>query len=233
MRRFAVFPLSLIAVCASTTVARAHVSIPGGTGFANQSQEITFGVGHGCEGADTLSVRVEIPAGVTSVRPVPSTFGRATVETDAAGAVVAVKWERPTSDLAPSDTNYYKLGVRARLPNTPFATLYFPARQICGTPNGATKPPVDWVATPAMPDAGAGEPAPSLLVLPARSAGWNKYPIAVAIGDLKVAFGDAQIVWKGTSAWSPSATTNELIAATNGVTPLTALVAGDVIWVKY
>ena len=75
--------------------AHAHVSVASGPAFANTSQEISFGVGHGCEGADTVSVQIEIPAGVTSVRPETSDFGHADVETDGAGAVVAVTWTKP------------------------------------------------------------------------------------------------------------------------------------------
>ena len=51
-----------------------------GPGFANTTQEVSFGVGHGCSGTDTYSVRIEIPAGVTSVRPETSDFGKTTVK---------------------------------------------------------------------------------------------------------------------------------------------------------
>src|SRR4051812_10028731 len=69
--------------------AHAHVSITSGPAAANTTQEIIFGVGHGCAGADTSRVRVELPAGVTSVRPETSDFGKTSVEKDATGAVTA------------------------------------------------------------------------------------------------------------------------------------------------
>jgi hypothetical protein len=50
---------------------------------------------------------------------------------------------------------------------------------------------------------------------------------------LKAFFGDAQIVWKGTAAFSANPTTAGLIAGTSGVTALTSIAAGDVIWVKH
>ena len=45
-----------VAVTLSSTFAAGHVSVASGPAFANTTQEVTFGVGHGCEGADTSSV---------------------------------------------------------------------------------------------------------------------------------------------------------------------------------
>ncbi len=60
--------IALFCVAASATLANAHVSLLSGPAQANKSQKITFGVGHGCNGDDTYTVRVQIPAGVVSVR---------------------------------------------------------------------------------------------------------------------------------------------------------------------
>src|SRR3982750_2225973 len=89
-----------------SAVAQAHVSIASGPAFANTSQEISFGVGHGCEGADTYRVQVEIPDGVSSVRPETSDFGQVDVETNAAGAVVAVTWTKSEAQVLDSDQQY-------------------------------------------------------------------------------------------------------------------------------
>src|SRR5689334_19805780 len=59
-----------------SAMATAHITITSGPGFANATQIIKFGVGHGCDGLDTYSVKVEIPADVTGVRAMPSDFGR-------------------------------------------------------------------------------------------------------------------------------------------------------------
>lgn len=233
MRKFCLAAIAIAAVGLAARDARAHLSLVGGVGFANQSQELVFGVGHGCTNVDTFSVRIEIPANVTQVRAIGSTLGAPTVETNAAGIVTAVTWQKSMSAIVEGDPNYYTVSIRAKLPDAPFTTIYFPAHQVCSTPAGVKSAPVDWAATPEHPDAGAGEPAPSLIVLPARSPGWNKFTVAQPVTDLKAAFADAQIVWKGTAAFSANPTTAALIAATPGASSLSALAAGDVVWVKY
>jgi hypothetical protein len=82
----------------------------------------------------------------------------------------------------------------------------------------------------------ATEPAPNLVIVPAHVFGWHKFTLttAVAAADMGVYFGDAQIVWKGTSAFSANAVVATLITMTTGVTALTTdLAVGDEIWVKY
>lgn len=233
------FRLKCLSAVAATLLlnatAHAHPSVVSGPGVANATQEVVFGVGHGCAGADTYRVKVNIPAGITSVRPMTSDFGKASVEKDAAGLITAVVWQKADADALESDTAYYKLVIRMKLPDKPFTTIYFAVQQTCRAADGALTV-VDWVGLPStpMPDGGPEiEPASPLLVLPARLPGWNKYSVAEAIPDLSAFFKDAQIVWKGTAAYSSNAATVDLIKATPGVTGLTALAAADVIWVKY
>ena len=227
---------TLLAAAAAFLVpamARAHISVASGPGFANTTQEIVFGVGHGCEGADTYSVKIEIPAGVTSVRPERSDFGKVSVEKNAAGDVIAISWQKADGDLLASDFGYYKLAVRLKLPNQPFTILYFPTHQTCKASDG-TLSTTHWIGTPA--NAGGAEPpepAPALQVVPARKAGWNKFTVPAAVPDLSLYLGDALIVWKGTAAYSSNPATAELAKTTSGVSELTALQAGDEIWVRY
>lgn len=230
--------ISLAAAALAAAVpaaALAHVSISSGAATAGATQLISFGVGHGCAGADTYRLRIEIPAGVTSVRPLANAFGRATVEKDAAGTVVAVVWQKADADLLEADLAYYELVLRAKLPDQPFTTVYFPALQTCRALDG-TMSSTNWSATPGAAPADGGaedEPAPALTLMPARRAGWNKLTVPRAVADLTALFADAQIVWKGTAAFSTNPITAELIRATSGVTTLSSLSAGDEIWVKY
>jgi uncharacterized protein YcnI len=234
MKNFIVRLLPLAAIVLAPGMARAHVSIVSGPGFASTTQEITFGVGHGCAGADTTKVRVEIPADVLSVRPMRSDFGKVSVEKDAAGTITAVSWQKADADALDADIAYYKLVVRLKVPNKPFTTVYFKAQQTCRAMDG-TLSTVDWTMLPTDPvvDGGADEPAAALVVLPARQPGWNKYTVAAPVADVSALFSDAQIVWKGTAAFSSNPNTAALIGSTAGVTALTSLAASDEIWVKY
>jgi uncharacterized protein YcnI len=213
-------------------MAAAHISITSGPGFANATQTIKFGVGHGCEGIDTFMVKIDIPAGVTSVRPMPSDFGKLSIEADATGAVKSVTWTRTDQETLPGDQAYYELSLRAKLPDTSFATIYFPTHQYCKAADGGIVVS-DWIGTD--PADTTVEPAPAVRVVPARRTGWNKYTVPAAIADISLSpfFADALIVWKGSAAWSPSPATTDLIKSTAGVTALTALSANDEVWVKY
>ncbi len=242
VRRSLVSSAALAGVCWMAAPAAAHISVASGPGFADTTQEVSFGVGHGCAGADTLSVRVVIPADVTSVRAVPSNLGPAKVEKDAAGLVTAVTWSKAAADIVDGDPNYYKLTLRMKVPNKPFTTLLFPTIQTCRTPAGVESK-AEWVGGTALaptvdagaPDAGeeGPEPAPALAIVPARKPGWNKYTAAAAVSDLATYFGDAQIVWAGTAAFSPNPTTAAQITTEPSTQPLTSIPAGATVWVKY
>lgn len=220
--------LAAFVVALFPAVAAAHVSVISGPAFAGKNQEITFGVGHGCEGADTVAVRIEIPAEVATVRPLPSAFGALSVERDATDRVVAVSWQKADADVLDGDEAYYALTMRIAVPNAPFTRVYFPARQTCRTADGTTLS-TDWIALPG----GEGEAAPELVVVPARQPGWNKLTVPVAVDALEAFFADALIVWKGEAAWSSNPQTTAQIANTPGVSALSKLAAGDEIWVRY
>jgi len=220
--------LALVGVAAIfyPALADAHVTVISSPNFANTSQELTFGVAHGCAGADTSSVRIEIPAGVTSVRPEPSDFGPVTIEKDNTDTITAVSWTKPAASVLPSDVLYYKLTVRVKFPDKAFQTVSFLAHQTCTAGDGGIASE-DWIQD------GGANPAPVVNLVPARSPGWNKYTVPAAIPDLSVFFGDAVIVWKGNAAYSANAQTAAQITSTAGVTPLTSLSANDEVWVKY
>ncbi len=213
----------------SGSVAHAHASIASGPAFANTSQEVAFGIGHGCNGADTYRVRVEVPASVTSIRPMTSDFGRAAVEKNTDGKIVAISWKKPDANALDADDNYYKLVVRMKVPNAPFTQIYWKVYQTCRAAD-STLTTTNWTT---MPGETEGEPAAALTILPTRLTGWNQYTVPMDITDLSVFFKDAQIVWRGAAAYSFNANTTQLINGTPDVTALTELHANDVIWVRY
>ena len=207
------------------SVADAHVGISSGPAFSDRSQKITFSVGHGCEGADTVGIRVPIPAGITSVRALVSDFGAPSFETDVDGNVTAVSWRKPNEDALDGDRAYYEATIRVRVPDAPFTQIAFTIEQTCYS-EAAGEAMVVW----------GGEDAAMLTIVPARLPGWNSYtlPAAMLEADVGTYFGDALIVWKGTAAYSSNPATAALIAATTGVTALTGdLASGDQLGVKY
>ncbi len=229
--------LSLGAVATLAGSAAAHVSIASGPAGANKSQIISFGVGHGCETAagkhlDTIKIRVTIPAGVTGVRALFSDFGKPTL-VKSGEVVTHVEWTKARADLLDGDDSYYELKIRARTPATAFAKLGFVVEQTCQDSATDEQMVVSWD----QPDGvTTGNPAPQLVVVPSHGTGWVQLevPRALTQDEIPLYLGDAQIVWRGTAAYSPNAATAALIAATPGVTALAGgLAANDKIWVRY
>ncbi|MBN8226735.1 YcnI family protein [Corallococcus macrosporus] len=233
-------PLCVVAGSLLSSTAFAHATVAGATPpHAGATFEADFTVSHGCDGADTYRMRVQIPEGVTGVRPVDSVFGKAEVEKDANGNVTAVTWTRPTGEVKAADTHFFHLGLRMKLPAKPFTSVFFPTTQTCRTPAGV-ETVVEWSNTAGGEhshdgDAGtapAENPAPSLYLLPSRLPGWNQYTVQEHVHDLTV-FKDALIVWSGSQAYSFNPVTQALIEKEQGVTALTQIHPGTVIWVKY
>ncbi|MDC0711939.1 YcnI family protein [Stigmatella sp. ncwal1] len=231
-------PRLLLAAVAALlcTAAEAHVSVLSGPVIAGNNQELTFNVPHGCSGADTFRIEVRIPAGVTSVRPLDSMFGKAVLSKDAEGVLKSVVWTKPAADVLPGDTHLYRVSLSALLPSTPFTTLFFPTIQSCRAADG-TESVVEWTAASTDHDHGGGtppttNPAPFVFLLPARSPGWNKYTVDQHVHDLSV-FKDAQIVWTGNTAYSANPLVLSLIEKEQGTQVLKEIHPGTEIWVKY
>lgn len=212
--------------------AHAHVSIATGPVAADGRAVIDFTIGHGCAGKDTVALTIEIPAGVTSVRALQSNLGPASVTTDGTGAVTSVTWQK--TDANDGDFLFYRMAIRARVPDAAFTSVFFAANQTCQSSDGSGVEVVSWHDTPSTPaNEQTGEPAAELKIVPTRFPGWNQHTMAAAMTDLEGFFSDAQIVWRGTAAFSPNPAIAALIEATPGVTTLTEIAAGDEIWVKY
>lgn len=228
---------SFFVLGALASVAEAHPSISSGPAAANKSQIITFGLSHGCTDAamkklDTVKLRIAIPAGVTGVRALFSDFGRPTL-IKSGSTVTHVEWTKPTADLLDGDDAFYELKIRAKTPDAPFSKLKFDVEQTCEDSTTHAQVVVDWNAPEGST---TGEPAPYLTVVPARSTSWNKFtvPRVLTQDEVPTYLGDAQIVWRGSAAYSSNANTAALITSTQGVTALTGgLQANDEIWVKY
>lgn len=209
--------------------AAAHVAADG-PAVAGENQVLSFSIGHGCEGDDTVRLEITIPeevTGVRAMRSLPGEQGNIQLNTNDAGIVTSVVWTKGEARAA-DDLRYTGISIRASMPDSPpFTTLLFPAQQTCLAEDG-TESTVDWAAAPGE----TGNPAPSVTLLPAKAPGWNQYETTVAIDDLSV-FDGAEIVWVGDAAYSANPTLMGMIESEDGVSVLSTIESGSTIWVKY
>ena len=149
---------TLLAAAAVLTAggASAHVSVQPATATAGSYQVLRFGVGHGCDGAATTSVRIEIPAGVSIANPQPKPGWRLSVERARGqpATVTAIVW---TGGLAAD--RFDEFLMLAKLPSTS-GPLAFPAIQSCGAKENR------WVELPVPGAARPQHPAPILTLAP-------------------------------------------------------------------
>lgn len=217
--------------------AQAHVTVSSTPAFAGRSHIVVLNIPHGCENADTYKVIVDIPASFTSVRPADTAFGRSGIVRDDSGKIKQLVWTKAEGDLQDTDTHFYQVSFRATLPNTPFAVAYLPTVQNCRDSSG-NESTAAWTAISDEHDhsnhgaAGGDNPAPSMMLYPARFPGWNRYTVNEHVHDLSV-FKDAEIVWSGNLAFSANPQTMELIVQDPNVGVLDAIHPGTEIWVKY
>ena len=231
--------LVILSLCVATT-AVAHPVFSTTRAAAAASQEVVLKVGHGCEGADTSKIELQIPEGVTAVRPMHAAdFGKAVLtKDDTTGNVTAVTWAKADEDVLAEDSHLYKFTVSLRLPERPFTRIFFPVIQTCRTSAGEDVV-VEWTSA----DAGHGghgghgghegpNPAASLFLMPPVKPGWNRFTVNEHVHDLTV-FDDALIVWSGKAAYSSNARTRELISNEPDVQSLAEIHPGMEIWLKY
>lgn len=118
--------LAVVAALSVAGAASAHVAADPGQAMAGSYQAVRFRVGHGCsEGAATTALRIEIPAGMASVKAQPKPGWKLGFERQD-GRIVAVTWR---GRLAADEFDEFALFLH--LPEQP-ASLAFPAIQTCG-----------------------------------------------------------------------------------------------------
>lgn len=172
-RRFAGALTGATLMLATALPASAHVTIIDGVNVPSggHGTQISFRVGHGCDGAPTDTIEIQVPEGVTGVKPKwlagwtaetqPRVAAEASVAPDASAEsdhpeVGVVRW---TGGPLP-DGQYLDLQMLAVFPETPGAVVYFPVVQRCGDAESA------WIQIPAEgqdPDE-LDSPAPSVTI---------------------------------------------------------------------
>jgi uncharacterized protein YcnI len=129
---------ALAAVIAGTLPAplSAHVTLDTAQAVANSYVRIAVRVPHGCGNAATTGLRVQIPDGVTAVKPMLKPGWTITLDRldgapaqghDAAPAVREITWRGGNLP----DEFYDEFVIRLRMPDTPGQTIWFPFIQEC------------------------------------------------------------------------------------------------------
>lgn len=232
--------IGILALTASH--AFAHVGIATSPVYTGKTQEIVLSVPHGCSQTvdgvttayDTLRVEVQIPDILTGLRPMDTAFGNATLVKNEAGVITKVIWTKPDSADKGGDTHYYALPVRAKINAPAFTKVYLPTVQYCKNNNGE-EISASWTAISDDHDHSSTSnenPAPSVLVYPVRTKGWNKYKAPDHLHDMSI-FNDAEIVWKGTEGYSGNANTAALIQGDTKYSVLSQIHPDEEFWVKY
>jgi uncharacterized protein YcnI len=188
--RLGILAATALTVAATASAARAHVSLEAREAKLGASYKAVFKIPHGCEGAATTSVRVDIPEGVIGVKPMPKPGWTIELKRgaytrpynhfhgDMAEGVKQIVWRG-----GPLPDEYYDEFVASAFVAgelTAGATLYFPVTQTC------EKGELAWTDVPAAGQSSHDlkSPAPTLRLVentkPAASAPPAKTgPIAV------------------------------------------------------
>ena len=167
--------LTAFAFIALACTAHAHTTLETQQAPIGSTYKAVLRVGHGCEGAPTLKLRVRIPDGVVSVKPMPkpgweletvkAPYGKTYdyFDTAMSEGVREIVW---TGKLL--DEHYDEFVFRAYLTDSlkPDAMLYFPVVQECGGGKADR-----WIEIPAEGKSADDYqyPAPGLKLLSAKA----------------------------------------------------------------
>ncbi|WP_170252824.1 DUF1775 domain-containing protein [Colwellia echini] len=231
----------LASSCMVAAAAQAHVSIASGPHFVNKSSIIELSIPHGCTdevsgSEDTVRIVAKVPSSITSVYAIDAVFGQATVVAmEGEHSYNEITWVKAAGTERDSDTQYYKVSFRGKLPDAAFSTVFIPTTQYCIN-DSEQEISVSWDVESGGHDHSSsteGNPAPSLMVMPARSPGWNQYTTGTDqhLHDMSI-FNDAEIVWWDDAAYSSNTVTQELIEA-EGKSTLSEIHDNASFWVKY
>jgi uncharacterized protein YcnI len=145
----------------------AHVTVSPEEAAPDSFATLNFQVPHGCDGSATVSLSVQIPAGVVSVKPQVKPGWEITIEEGTLPEPVDYFGETLTEGVlsvtwtgGPLEDHYMDMfGMSVKLPNTE-GPVFFPAIQTCE--QGETA----WIQIPAegQTEEDLEEPAPSMVL---------------------------------------------------------------------
>lgn len=164
--------LGIAALAALTGPAAAHITLASKEAVIGSTFKAVLVASHGCSGAATTAIRVQIPEGFYNVKPMP----KAGWELETVTGPYAAPFENHGTTLTEGVTEISWSG--GELPDAYFdefvfrgtfggtleagSTFYFPVIQICGDTEDA------WIDTSGDPE--AEMPAPSVTLMPAEAS---------------------------------------------------------------
>ncbi|KAJ3349999.1 hypothetical protein GGF32_005143 [Allomyces javanicus] len=194
------FPAPILALLALTCVlallagAHAHATMNPATASANAYTVTALRVPHGCSGAATNAVTIQIPDDVYTVKPAmtpgwavsidnktltpPATVGGATYT----WKIASVTWTAGPGNALP-DWQYYDFGIQWKTPGAEAGKLfYFPAVQKCEGDKTA-----EWTQVPKSADDKTAyeHPAPTVKIVESASSAGSATNATTAAGASK------------------------------------------------
>ena len=150
--------IAILAINAWASASFAHIFLEQKAAPAASTYKAVFQVGHGCQGAATTAVRVQVPAGFKGAKPMPKAGWVLSLDAD------AITWTASSAATALPEAHYDEFVLRGRTPDAPGA-LWFAVRQSCGTVVQ------DWADVPASGTSTQGLKSPAALLQVTGAAG--------------------------------------------------------------
>ena len=157
------------ALCVCSASVHAHIVLAEPKGVAGSYHKATLRVGHGCNGAATTALAVQVPAGFQGAKPQPkagwtittrkaqlakpySSHGKTVAED-----VVELRWSAASKEAALPDEQFDDFAFMGRLPDQP-GPVWVKVLQICDSGQN------DWSEIPAQGTSTKGLKLPAALL---------------------------------------------------------------------
>jgi periplasmic copper chaperone A len=152
--------IAAYAVLTLTLPVFSHITLETGSAPAGSTYKAVFKVGHGCAGAATKAVRVQLPLGFDAAKPMPKA-GWA-ISANFANNTSEVTWTAKSPQDQLPDAHYDEFSLRTKLPANAGAVavpVWFKVLQSCD--NGAN----DWSQIPETGTSTQGLKTPAALLM--------------------------------------------------------------------
>jgi periplasmic copper chaperone A len=178
------------ALCAgliSTTQAFSHVTLEQQQVDANTTYKAVLRIGHGCEGLPTTALRVQLPAGFQSAKPMPKAGWAVQTKIEKLATpyddhgkqitedVTEITWSAASSAAALPDSQYDEFILRGRAA-MPAGAAWFKVTQLCqeGSKTGSNP----WTVIPTQGTSTRGLKYPAALLNVVAPAASSEKPVA-------------------------------------------------------